>query len=563
MRPDDKLHLQGLLHATTSSMMYRACLLAALVGAANGLLQGGAAGQAALVVGGRPAVSQLGLAQGAQRRSSAGSRARLATMVATQPEEAVADAAVAAAPAKQVVQPAKAQKKQQKKQQGKGASRHGQPLVIGLSHKTATVEVREKLAIQEPNWNAASKALCGYESVQEAAVLSTCNRFEVYVVAEDPYLATRDVMAHLREHSGLTDAELRPNLFVLQNEDATWHLLRVSSGLDSLVVGEGQILSQVKACYSHAIEPSVEATEDEEGVVGGSAGKVLGRLLNSAVMAGKFVRSETEIAKGAVSISSAAVELAIAKAVPDCGKPLSELRVTIVGAGKMSKLLMTNLASHGVTKITLLNRSRPRADELAAMYPDLEVEVGVTDGTDSYFWEVLERSDLAFTSTSATGCIVTEEGLRKSVWGGEDADPLMVIDISVPRNVESECNDVAGVRAYNVDDLKQVVAANQAKRAHKVLEAEVLLRVELAKFVQWQESLKYVPTVSKLQTKFEAVRQAELQKAQKKGLKNLDDKQRQAVDVATKGIINASFTSNRQRVHGNKWCLRGLDFFNK
>jgi len=359
-------------------------------------------------------------------------------------------------------------------------------------------------------------------------------------------------MAFLRDHSGLTDLELRPNLFVLQNEDATWHLLRVASGLDSLVVGEGQILSQVKACYSHAIEPSVEPTEDNEGVIGGSAGKVLGRLLNSAVMSGKFVRSETEIAKGAVSISSAAVELAIHKSVPDLGQPLSEVRVTIVGAGKMSKLLMTHLASHGVTKITLLNRSRPRADELAALYPDVDVEVGVTDGTGDYFWEVMQRSDLVFTSTSATGCIVTEEGLRAAAWGGEDAGKLMVIDISVPRNVESECNHVEGVRAYNVDDLKQVVAANQAKRAHKVLEAEVLLRVELQKFIAWQESLKYVPTISQLQAKYEAVRQGELAKAQKKGLKNLGDKERQAVDIATKGIIN-------KLLHGPMAYLRSDD----
>ena len=190
------------------------------------------------------------------------------------------------------------------------AAAHGQPMVIGLSHKTATVEVREKLSIQEANWNAASAKLVEYPSLQEAAVLSTCNRFEVYVVAEDHYAAARDVFDFLKQHSGLSDAELRPNLFLLHDDDAVWHLLRVSAGLDSLVIGEGQILSQVKACYSHAI---ANESEDEPA---GSAGKVLGRMLNSVVMAGKYVRSETEIAKGAVSISSAAVELAMLKARP-------------------------------------------------------------------------------------------------------------------------------------------------------------------------------------------------------------------------------------------------------
>merc|ERR1719488_289041 len=159
--------------------------------------------------------------------------------------------------------------------------------------------------------------------------------------------------------------------------------------------------------------------------------------------------------------------------------------------------------------------------------------------------------DLAFTSTSATGCIVTKDELLAGAWSGGDKE-LMLIDISVPRNVEAACNDVDGIFAYNVDDLKQVVAANQAKRRHKVLEAEVLLRVELAKFVQWQESLRYVPTIAKLQKRFEEVRVAELNKQQKKGLKGLGAKERQAVDVATKGIIN-------KLLHGPMTYLRSDD----
>jgi len=216
----------------------------------------------------------------------------------------------------------------------------------------------------------------------------------------------------------------------------------------------------------------------------------------------------------------------------------------------MSRLLLTHLASHGVTKVVLLNRSRPRADELAAEYPDLDIEVKLMDE----FWQTMESTDLAFTSTSATGCIVTQELLEAGPWAAANgAQPLMLIDISVPRNVESQCNDVGdNVFAYNVDDLKQVVAANQAKRKHKVLEAEVLLRVELAKFQQWQESLRYVPAISKLQRKYEEVRVAELQKAQKKALKDLSDKERQAVDVVTKGIIN-------KLLHGPMSYLRSDD----
>ena len=466
-------------------------------------------------IGGGEAVTQLCAVP-----SSARSRASQVLAVA-------ADAAAAVAAQ---TEPAAAKKpKKPKKEKKKGPAVHGKPIVIGLSHKTATVEVREKLSIQEAQWNAASVTLTEYETIQEAAVLSTCNRFEIYIVAENHFEATRDAMAFLRQHSGLTDEELRPNLFVLQDQDATWHLLRVASGLDSLVVGEGQILSQCKACYAHAIAPANEET----GEPAGSANKVLGRLLNSAVMAGKFVRSETEIAKGAVSISSAAVELAMLKARVDLSRPLPDLTIAVVGAGKMSKLLFTHLASHGVTKIILLNRSQKSADELAAQYPDLEVEVKLMDE----FWPTMERVDLAFTSTSATGCIVTEEELNQGVWK-DGEKPLMLIDISVPRNVEAGCNDVPGVFAYNVDDLKQVVAANQEKRRHKMLEAELLLQVELAKFVQWQESLRYVPAISKLQKKFEQVRSAEFKKAADKQLKDLSDKERQAVDVLTKGILN-------------------------
>lgn len=403
----------------------------------------------------------------------------------------------------------------------------GSPLVIGLSHKTANVEVREKLSIPESRWNEAAASLVQFDTVQEAAILSTCNRFEVYIVATDHFAATRDVLAFLSGHSGLDAAALRPNLFMLQDDEATMHLLRVSSGLDSLVVGEGQILNQVKACHSHAIAPA----SDEEPA--GSSGKVLGRLLNSAVMAGKFVRSETEIAKGAVSISSAAVELAAMKVPLDLKMPLEQARVCVIGAGKMSKLLMTHLQSHGVTKVKLLNRGRARAEELAAEYPEMEVTVGLMDE----LWPSLAACDLAFTSTSATGCIVTLPELTQRGWAKPDASALCIIDISVPRNVESECNQLPAVKAYNVDDLKQVVAKNQARRREKVLEAEVLLRDKLAEFVSFQQSLRYVPAISALQAKYENVRASELAKAAKK-LKDLDPKQMQAVEVLTKSIIN-------------------------
>jgi len=419
----------------------------------------------------------------------------------------------------------------------------GMPIVIGLSHKTATVNVREQLSIKEADWNKASAALCQYASINEAAILSTCNRFEVYIVAVDHFAAVRDVMTFLRDHSELPDDDLRPNLFVLHDKDAAWHLLRVTAGLESLVVGEGQILSQVKACYANATE-----RKEVDGRAPGSAGKVLGRLLNTAVMSGKFVRAETDIGKGAVSISSAAVELAQAKAPQDLKQSLADLRITVVGAGKMSRLLLTHLVSKGVKELTLCNRSMESAEELAAQYPDLTTHVKLMDE----FWPSVRQSDLVFTSTSA-GILISKEDLEADADAGAGpSKELMLIDISVPRNIDADAGDVPGVFAYNVDDLKEVVEANREKRRHKVMEAELLLRVELSKFVQWQESLCYVPVLRKLQGAYESVRKAELEKLKRKGMKDGTKEQLNAIDIATKSIVN-------KLLHGPMVYLRADD----
>jgi len=251
-------------------------------------------------------------------------------------------------------------------------------------------------------------------------------------------------------------------------------------------------------------------------------------------MAGKFVRAETDIGKGAVSISSAAVELACKKAVTNLNKSLEDLRVTVVGAGKMSRLLLTHLNSKGVTKLTLVNRSRESAEELAEQYPDLAVDVKLMDE----FWPAIRQSDLVFTSTSA-GTLISKADLEAGADAGAGpAQGLMLIDISVPRNIGADAGEVSGVFAYNVDDLQEVVNANRDARQHKVMEAELLLRVELSKFVQWQESLCYVPVLRKLQGQFESVRKAEVEKLMKKGLKDCSKKELDAVDIATKSIIN-------------------------
>ncbi|CAM9190223.1 unnamed protein product, partial [Laminaria digitata] len=409
--------------------------------------------------------------------------------------------------------------------------------VIGLSHHNAGVDVREKLAVPELEWNDASAKLCEFPNIKEAAVLSTCNRFEVYIASHDSHAAIRDVMTYLQEHSGLSQAELRQNLFMLSLEDAVWHLLKVSAGLDSLVVGEGQILSQVRQCY-------LRGTEEE-----GSAGKVVARLLNTAVSAGKRARSETSISKGAVSISSAAVEFSNMRAGKDLDKTLMESTVAIIGAGKMTRLLLVHLGSLGMKKVILVNRSMPKCQELIEEFPDMHMDVrlGAEDPTE--LERAIGESDIVFTSTSATGCIVTKDQLER-LGSGKDR-PVMFVDISVPRNVEADCSDVPGVFAYDVDDLKMVVARNTALRRREMLEAEDILAEEHTKFSGWQQSLTATPAISKMQEKFEGMRAQEMRKAGNK-LTNLSKKEIEVVEKLSKGIVN-------KMLHGPMSALRQPD----
>lgn len=390
-----------------------------------------------------------------------------------------------------------------------------------MSIHHAEVEVREKLAIAEADWNAASADICSTGDVAEAAVLSTCNRFEVYYSASEPRAAMASVTKYLAERSDLPVSVLRKNLFMLSGNDAVWHLMRVSGGLDSLVVGEGQILSQVRQCHLHSIE------ED------GSGGKVLSRLLNNAVAAGKRVRSETAISKGSVSISSAAAELSEAMSVKDLNLPFSEARLAVVGAGKMTRLLVTHLAARGLEKITIVNRSLGRPQELQEQFPDVDIEIKLMDD----LWDVVARSDIIYTATSAVDYVIDEQKMQEN--GVASGRPMMLVDIAVPRNVAEDCNEVPNVVAYNVDDLKAVVAKNTASRQKEMIEAEHLLREESSQFIAWRESLSAIPTINQLQERANLFREEELDKCNRKlSNANLSEKELEAVERLSRGIVN-------------------------
>ena len=355
----------------------------------------------------------------------------------------------------------KVESKEDKKEKKRRSADALEVVVLGLSHHNAKVEVREKLAIPEDNWNEASQALCEFESISEAAVLSTCNRFELYLAGQNQYELIKDAITYLEQRAGgtLDQCTLRRSLFMLSGEDAIWHLLRVSAGLDSLIVGEGQILAQVKRSYEHGIEET------------GSSGKVVSRMLNTAVSAGKRVRSETGISKGAVSISSAAAEFTEMKIKGDCGiqNGLEGANICIIGAGKMARLLLVHLQTQGVTTVTIVNRSPDRVLELRNEFPEMTLNLELMDK----MWDVIQKSDVVFPSTAATTTIIDPEPLQECLKGRTTRPGgIQFVDISVPRNVHPDCGAIPGVFSYNVDDLKAVVERNTAKRRREMLEAE-------------------------------------------------------------------------------------------
>jgi len=427
------------------------------------------------------------------------------------------------------------------------ASKGLQVHVVGLSIHHAEVEVREKLAIPEADWNKASQEICSSGHIAEAAILSTCNRFEVYYSASDPRAAMAELTHYLAKRSNLPVSVLRRNLFMLSADDAVWHVMRVSGGLDSLVVGEGQILSQVRQCYLHSVE------ED------GCGGKVLSRLLNKALQAGKDVRTKTAIAKGSVSISSAAAELSEMMSLTDLKLPFKEANLAVVGAGKMTRLLVTHLASRKLEKITIVNRSLQRPKELQEKFPNVDIEIKLMDD----LWDVIARSDIVYTATSAENYVIDEQRLEEN--GLASGQPLMLVDIAVPRNIADDCKNIPSIAAYNVDDLKAVVAKNTAMRQKEVIEAEILLREHAAEFSGWRESLSAIPTINQLQSRANEFREEELKRCTRKlSNANLSDKEMEAVERLSRGIVNKllhgpmAHLRKTESIEGKKATLKEL-----
>lgn len=386
-------------------------------------------------------------------------------------------------------------------------------IVVGLSHKTAPVDVREKLSIPTPQMEAAIAHLRSYPHIEEATILSTCNRLEVYVVVSETEHGVREVTQFLAEHGKIPVHQLRPYLFILLHHDAVMHLMRVASGLDSLVLGEGQILAQVK--HTHKVG------QQYNGI-----GRILNRLFNQAITAGKRVRTETSIGTGAVSISSAAVELAQIKV-----ENLATCRIAILGAGKMSRLVVQHLLSKGATQICIINRSLESARELAQQFKEVNLQLHLMPD----MMQVLLESDLVFTATAATEPLLDRAKLESTLAPGQS---LKLFDIAVPRNVHADVNELPDVHVFNVDDLKAVVAQNQESRRQMALEAEGILDEEVEAFDLWWRSLETVSTISCLRDKVEAIREQELEKALSRLGSEFGEKHKDVIEALTRGIVN-------------------------
>jgi glutamyl-tRNA reductase len=393
--------------------------------------------------------------------------------------------------------------------------------VIGLSHRTAPVEIRERLSIPEQIMEASLQQLRADEQVLEASILSTCNRLEIYALLRHPEEGISAVGSFLSEVAGLGIDDLSPHLFIYHHEDAIAHLLRVSAGLDSLVLGEGQILSQVKKMVRLGQEYR-------------SIGPILNRLLNQAVSTGKRVRTETRLGTGAVSISSAAVELAQLKIGQARGLdelvPLDQEQVAVVGAGRMARLLLQHLQAKGCRGVVLLNRTVERAEQLAGDFPQLPVQCRPLTDLD----HCLSTCSLVFTSTGAEEPIIDRSRLDRL----NRRSSLMLIDIGVPRNISDDAGELEGVERFDVDDLQEVVTRNQEVRREMAAEAEVLLREEAQLFLEWWDGLEAVPLVNRLRTHLEDIREQELQKALSRMGPDLSARERKVVEALSKGIIN-------------------------
>jgi glutamyl-tRNA reductase len=350
--------------------------------------------------------------------------------------------------------------------------RAGELLTLGMSHKTAPVALRERLAFTEAQAVEFAEQLAQSPEVNEAVVISTCNRTEVYLVVGDPVQAETEVLGMLARRAGIRPTELAQEIYSPRNCDAARQLYRVTAGLESMILGEAEIQGQVKRAHEAAMRAGV-------------TGPLSNRLFAAALTTGKRVRSETGIGSSRVSVPSVAVDLA-----QDVLGGLEDRHVVILGAGETSELTAQALAHQGVGTIFVANRHADRALSLAQRFG------GSVVGLDGLPDQLLE-ADIVVSSTSSPHPIVGSEELEV-VMEQRSGRSLLLIDIAVPRDIDSRCGDIDGVTLYDIDDLQAVVQRNLGTRAEIVPQAEEIVEEEIRRFARWLGQLETLPTVAAL-----------------------------------------------------------------
>ncbi len=384
-------------------------------------------------------------------------------------------------------------------------------LVIGLNHKTADVDVRERLAFNGPTLEDGLLKIAELPGIDEAIILSTCNRVEIYSNVKDTGNAFGAVKNFLSEFHGLDREALEKSLYIHKDREAVRHAFRVASSLDSMVVGEPQILGQLKDAFEFALGKK-------------TTGIMLNRLMKKAISVAKRVRTETRIAENAVSISFAAVELA-KKIFTD----FSEKSFMLLGAGEMAELAAKHMMGSGVREVVVANRTFERGCELAEEFNGRAVKF-------EDFPQEMIHSDIIICSTGAPVYVLHKEEMQR-IMKERKQRPVFVIDISVPRNVDPAINDLDNVYLYDVDDLQGVVDTNILERKKEAEKAENIVEDEIESFQKWMASLDSVPTVVALRNKAESIKKEELERLINK-LPGLGEKEKKAIEYMASAITN-------------------------
>lgn len=412
-------------------------------------------------------------------------------------------------------------------------------LVVGINYKTAPVEIRERLTFNESNIADAMRSLKTKKSILENVILSTCNRTEIYAVVDQLHTGRYYIKEFLSEWFQIPQQEFSPYLFIYEEDGAIEHLFNVTCGLNSMILGETQILGQVRSSF---LQAQTEKTN----------GTVFNQLFKQAVTVAKKGHSETDIGANAVSVSYAAVELA-----KKIFGSLTSKHVLVLGAGKMGELAIQNLHANGASKVTVINRTFEKAQGLASRFA----------GEARTYEELkasLTEADILISSTGAQEFVLTKK-MMASIAKGRKGKPLFMVDIAVPRDLDPQIAELEGVFLYDIDDLENIVEANLQERKKAAEKIKLMIEKEIVEFKQWLNLLGVVPVISALREKAHEIQSGTMSSIERK-LSHLSERDLKVINKHTKSIINQMLKDpilQAKELAGEPNATEALDLFVK